>query len=105
MNNFVAWKHGHVVAAVLSRAQLWQYTVYVHVQYCLPRYCDIDVLVLAVKPMVNSKGVTESPAMIQIDTRYSIHYYTNTIDNNQSVFIAVLRIRSIIVLATASAGL
>ena len=71
--------------------------------YCLPRYCDIDVLVLAVKPMVNSKGVTESPAMIQIDTRYSIHYYT--IDNNQSVFIAVLRIRSIIVLATASAGL
>ena len=42
--------------------------------YCLPRYCDIDVLVLAVKPMVNSKGVTESPAMIQIDTRYSIHY-------------------------------
>ena len=103
MNNFVAWKHGHVVAAVLSRAQLWQYTVYVHVQYCLPRYCDIDVLVLAVKPMVNSKGVTESPAMIQIDTRYSIHYYT--IDNNQSVFIAVLRIRSIIVLATASAGL
>ena len=71
--------------------------------YCLPSYCDIDVLVLAVKPMVNSKGVTESPAMIQIDTRYSIHYYT--IDNNQSVFIAVLRIRSIIVLATASAGL
>ena len=71
--------------------------------YCLPRYCDIDVLVLAVKPMVNSKGVTESPAMIQIDTRYSIHYYP--IDNNQSVFIAVLRIRSIIVLATASAGL
>ena len=70
--------------------------------YCLPRYCDIDVLVLAVKPMVNSKGATESPAMIQIDTRYSIHY---TIDNNQSVFIAVLRIRSIIVLATASAGL
>ena len=60
------------------------------------------MLVLAVKPMVNSKGVTESPAMIQIDTRYSIHY---TIDNNQSVFIAVLRIRSIIVLATASAGL
>ena len=71
--------------------------------YCLPRYCDIDVLVLAVKPMVNSKGVTESPAMIQIDTRYSIHYYT--LDNNQSAFIAVLQIRSIIVLATASAGL
>ena len=32
-NNFEAWKHGHVVAAVLSRAQLW-YKVFTG--SCLP---------------------------------------------------------------------
>ena len=33
------------------------------------RYCDIDALVLAVKPVLNARGEPETPAMIQIDTR------------------------------------
>ena len=43
-NNFVAWKHGHIVAAVLSRVQLCYYCRSVHYQpinigtvyYCCP---------------------------------------------------------------------
>ena len=32
-NNFVAWKHGHVVAAVFSRAQLCKYLLFTNT-YC-----------------------------------------------------------------------
>ena len=34
-NNIVAWKHGHVVAAVLSRARLCQLLLHVHKLACL----------------------------------------------------------------------
>jgi hypothetical protein len=61
-------KH-HGSATLLGTVSLWKETPFKKICF---RYCDIDVVVLAVKPMLNSRGEPETPAMIQIDARYTI---------------------------------